>query len=112
MNARDIAVAAVALMLGCLGPTVALVAGMLGICGAAPIVAGALIAATLQEVGCQRYQLHQDLDHPHSWMLYEVWESEAALTAHQGQPHFTEFVAKAEPWFADSTIRRYQPLVA
>ena len=47
MNARDIAVAAVALMLGCLGPTVALVAGMLGICGAAPIVVGALIAAAL-----------------------------------------------------------------
>lgn len=28
MNARDIAVAAVALTLGCLGPTAALVAGM------------------------------------------------------------------------------------
>lgn len=47
MNARDIAVAAVALMLGCLGPTVALVAGMLGTCGTAPIVVGALIAAAL-----------------------------------------------------------------
>lgn len=47
MNARDIAVAAVALMLGCLGPTAALVAGMPGTCGAAPIVAGALIAVTL-----------------------------------------------------------------
>ena len=47
MNARDITVAAVALMLGCLGPTAALVAGMLGTCGAAPIVAGALIAVTL-----------------------------------------------------------------
>ncbi len=34
-------------MLGCLGPTAALVAGMLGTCGAAPIVAGALIAVTL-----------------------------------------------------------------
>ena len=34
-------------MLGCLGPTAALVAGMLGTCGAVPIVAGALIAATL-----------------------------------------------------------------
>ena len=45
MNARDIAVAAVALMLGCLGPTAALVAGMQGTCGAAPIVVGALIAA-------------------------------------------------------------------
>ena len=53
MNARDIAVAAVALMLGCLGPKAALVAGMLGTCGAAPIVAGALIAATLLgSTGC------------------------------------------------------------
>lgn len=47
MNARDITVAAVALMLGCLGPTAALVAGMQGTCGAAPIVVGVLIAATL-----------------------------------------------------------------
>lgn len=34
-------------MLGCLGPTVALVAGMQGTCGTAPIVVGALIAAAL-----------------------------------------------------------------
>lgn len=47
MNARDIAVAAVALMLGCLGPTAALVAGMQRTCGTAPIVVGALIAAAL-----------------------------------------------------------------
>ena len=47
MNARDIAVAAIALMLGCLGPTAALVAGMQGPCGAVPIVVGALIAAAL-----------------------------------------------------------------
>ena len=47
MNARDIAVAAVALTLGCLGPTAALVAGMQGSCGAVSIVVGALIAAAL-----------------------------------------------------------------
>ena len=47
MNARDIAIAAVALVLGCLGPTAALVAGMQGACGAASIVVGGLIAATL-----------------------------------------------------------------
>lgn len=47
MNARDIAAVAVALMLGCLGPTAALVAGMQGTCGATPIVVGALIAVTL-----------------------------------------------------------------
>ncbi len=47
MNARDIAIAAVALVLGCLGPTAAFVAGMQGTCGATPIVVGALIAVTL-----------------------------------------------------------------
>ena len=47
MNARDIAIAAVALVLGCLGPTVALVAGMQGSCGAASIVVRALVAAAL-----------------------------------------------------------------
>lgn len=47
MNARDIAIAAVALVLGCLGPTAALIAGMQGSCGAAPIMVGALIAAAL-----------------------------------------------------------------
>ena len=47
MNARDIAIAAVALVLGCLGPTTAFVAGMQGSCGAASIVVGALIAVTL-----------------------------------------------------------------
>ena len=47
MNARDIAIAAVALALGCLGPTAALIVGMQGSCGAAPIVVGALIAAAL-----------------------------------------------------------------
>lgn len=34
-------------MLGCLGPTAALAAGMQGTCGAAPIVVGVLIATTL-----------------------------------------------------------------
>ena len=47
MNARDIADPAIALTLGCLGPTAALVAGVQGSCGAASIVVGALIAATL-----------------------------------------------------------------
>ena len=47
MNARGIAIAAVALVLGCLGPTAALVADMQGSCGAASIVVSALVAAAL-----------------------------------------------------------------
>jgi quinol monooxygenase YgiN len=70
-----------------------------------------LIAATLQEPGCLRYQLHQSLESPHSWMLYEEWESEAALSPTSSSPTFA-FVADTQPWFAGSTIRRYQPLPA
>lgn len=47
MNARDIAVTAVALLIGCLGPTAALAAGLQPATGAAPVVVGALIAVTL-----------------------------------------------------------------
>jgi quinol monooxygenase YgiN len=67
-----------------------------------------LIAATQQEAGCLRYQLHQSLDNPHGWMLHEEWESDAALKAHQQTPHFIAFVANTEHWFASSTVRRYQ----
>lgn len=46
MNARDVAIAVVALLIGCLGPT-ALVAGLQSTTGAAPVVVSALIAAAL-----------------------------------------------------------------
>ena len=67
-----------------------------------------LIAATLQEPGCLRYQLHQSLESPHGWMIHEEWESEAALSAHQQQPHFLAFVANTRGWFASTSVRRYQ----
>ncbi len=47
MNARDIAVTTVALLIGCLGPTAVLTAGLQSATGAAPVVVGALIAAAL-----------------------------------------------------------------
>ena len=47
MNARDIAIAVVDLLIGCLGPTAALVVGLQSATGASPVVVGALIAAAL-----------------------------------------------------------------
>lgn len=47
MNARDVVIAVVALLIGCLGPTAALAAGLQSATGAAPVVVGALIAAAL-----------------------------------------------------------------
>ena len=47
MNARDVAIAVVALLIGCLGPTAALAVGLQSATGAAPVAVGALIAAAL-----------------------------------------------------------------
>lgn len=47
MNARDVAIAVVALLIGCLGPTAALAADLQSATGAAPVVVGTLIAAAL-----------------------------------------------------------------
>lgn len=47
MNARDVAIAVVALLIGCLGPTSVLTAGLQSATGAAPVIVGALIAAAL-----------------------------------------------------------------
>lgn len=47
MNARDVVIAVVALLIGCLGPTAALAAGLQSATGAAPVIVGALIAAAL-----------------------------------------------------------------
>ena len=69
---------------------------------------GPLIAATLQEPGCLCYQLHQSLESPHGWMLYEEWESETALLAHQQQPHYIAFASLASPWFANRVVSRYR----
>ncbi|MGY3870172.1 putative quinol monooxygenase [Aeromonas crassostreae] len=67
-----------------------------------------LIAATLQEPGCLGYRLHQSLESPHGWMIHEEWKSDAALSAHQQQPHFLAFVANTRGWFASTSVRRYQ----
>lgn len=66
-----------------------------------------LIAASQQEADCLRYQLHQSLDNPQSWMLHEEWASEDALIAHQQEPHFIAFVTDTQGWFASSTVHRY-----
>ncbi|QSE73201.1 antibiotic biosynthesis monooxygenase [Aeromonas media] len=67
-----------------------------------------LDSATLQEPGCLGYRLHQSLESTHGWMIHEEWESEAALSAHQQQPHFFAFVASTLGWFASTSVRRYQ----
>jgi quinol monooxygenase YgiN len=45
-----------------------------------------------QEPGCKLYQPTRDPDNPRNFFFFEVYEDEAAFTAHTQSPHFTKHV--------------------
>jgi quinol monooxygenase YgiN len=45
------------------------------------------------EVGCLNYDLHQSLDAPTLFIIYENWVDRAALEAHFQTPHFLALIA-------------------
>jgi quinol monooxygenase YgiN len=47
-----------------------------------------MIAPTRAEEGCITYDLHQDNTDPCVFVLYEIWQSQAALDFHLETPYF------------------------
>ena len=47
-----------------------------------------MIAPTCAEEGCITYDLHQDKQDPSVFVLYEIWQSQAALDFHLETPYF------------------------
>ena len=54
----------------------------------------ALVDPTVKEKGYINYDLHQSIENPDLFMLYENWESGADLDAHLAAPHLTQFAAR------------------
>lgn len=46
-----------------------------------------LIAPTLKEEGCINYNLHQNLNNPALFMIYENWQNKEAHNKHGQTPH-------------------------
>jgi quinol monooxygenase YgiN len=68
----------------------------------------AVAAATRSEQGCIDYRFYADLENPTLFFVFEVWETEAALTAHFQTDHLKAFQAML-PEFIDGemNIQRY-----
>ena len=76
--------------------------------------AKACIAATVEEKGCKRYELHQDLENATKFLLIERWDSVEDLEAHLGAAHTKKFLATlgkiaAGPPKFEIAKRRVQP---
>ncbi len=53
-----------------------------------------LVGPTSQEQGYVNYDLHQGLEDPDAFFLYENWESGEDLDTHLAAPHLREFAAR------------------
>jgi quinol monooxygenase YgiN len=64
--------------------------------------------ASQAEAGCRSYAFYADIEDPNTFLIFERWESEAALMTHFQTPHMAEFNA-AIPRFlaAPPSINRY-----
>lgn len=65
--------------------------------------------ASQAEAGCRSYDFYSDIEDPNTILIFERWESEAALLAHFQTPHMAEFNG-AIPRFlaAPPSIIRYE----
>ena len=59
-----------------------------------------IVALTRAESGCQQFAVHTKNDDPDMVVMYERWDSGAALAAHLAQPFMLTFFAATEDLIA------------
>lgn len=67
--------------------------------------ARANVQASRAEAGVTQFDLLQQSDSPHRFMLYEVYRDEAALEAHRQTPHFQRWVERGLPLLTGERVR-------
>jgi autoinducer 2-degrading protein len=63
-----------------------------------------------RELGCRRFDVSADPVDASAFLLYEIYDDEAAFTAHREMPHYAEFAITVEPWTAAKRILTYSLL--
>jgi autoinducer 2-degrading protein len=61
-----------------------------------------------REPGCRRYDVCLDPVEPKAFLLYQIYDDEAAYMAHRELPHYAEFRLLADPWTATRRVLTYE----
>ena len=65
-----------------------------------------------QDKGCIIYNIHQSTDNLSEFMVYMLWESEAAFESHNKKPEMQEFKKQlATVWFEEQSPKTYWHLL-
>lgn len=59
----------------------------------------AIMPVVHAEEGCLEYRIYQDCGDANTLLIFERWESQAALDAHLQTPHMQAFFKEIEPYF-------------
>ncbi len=62
-------------------------------------------AAANQEPGCARFEVVQDHADPDHFVLYEVYDDEAAFQAHRETEHFKRYISVSTGFNASEPVR-------
>lgn len=69
------------------------------------IVANAA-ASLAEEPGCRQFDVCRDAANARRFMLYELYDDEAAIAAHLRSPHFLAMNEATAAWFEAKTVWR------
>jgi len=61
--------------------------------------------ASVQEPGCLRFDVIQEVENPAQFKLYEVYRDEAAAAAHKQTPHYAAWAEVAPPMMVEPRTR-------
>jgi autoinducer 2-degrading protein len=61
-----------------------------------------------REPGCQRYDVSLDPVEGSSFLLYQVYDDQAAYMAHRELPHYAEFRILVDPWTRSRRVLTYE----
>lgn len=56
-----------------------------------------LAEGSRREPGCRMYVVHQHIDKPRHFLVYEQYDNDAALQAHRNSAHFQQYAVKELP---------------
>ncbi|MDB9894729.1 antibiotic biosynthesis monooxygenase [Reinekea forsetii] len=63
-----------------------------------------LIAITLGEPGCIRYELHRDNTDPAHFMFYETWATRELWQSHMNRPHLAAYMQATDGAVSEFTL--------
>ncbi len=62
------------------------------------------------EAGCRQFDVCRDPHDAQVFFLYELYDDEAAISAHLKTAHFLQFNGETTPWVDEKLVSRYSRL--